>query len=124
MKVKLDENLGRSCIDILITAGHDVATVADQSMTSASDEEVIEACRSEGRALVTLDLDFSNPLVFPPEKYSGIAVLRLPSKPSHAALVTVVRTLVDALKRESLAGNLWAVEARRIRIYQPPSPGT
>jgi predicted nuclease of predicted toxin-antitoxin system len=120
VRVKLNENLGRRCIDILIAAGHDVATVADQSMTSAPDDEVIEVCRREQRALVTLDLDFSNPLVFPPERYAGIAVLRLPSRPTFSALVAVMRTLADAMNRETLTGCLWSVEGGRIRIYQPP----
>jgi len=31
---------------------------------------------AEGRCLVTLDLDFSNPFLFPPEDYAGIVVLR------------------------------------------------
>jgi hypothetical protein len=78
------------------------------------------ACRDEGRALITLDLDFSNPLVFPPQEYAGIAVLRLRSKPSHADLVAVVRTLIETLKREELTGRLWSVETGRVRIYQPP----
>ena len=30
MKLKLDENFGRRCIDILSDAGHDVTTVAGQ----------------------------------------------------------------------------------------------
>jgi predicted nuclease of predicted toxin-antitoxin system len=120
VKLKLDENLGRRCTDLLVAAGHDVAMVADQRMTSASDEELIRVCAGEGRALVTLDLDFSNPLVFPPQRYAGIAVLRLPSKASYASLVAVVKTLVDALQREPLAGRLWSVEGGRIRVYQPP----
>jgi predicted nuclease of predicted toxin-antitoxin system len=92
-------------------------------MTSSDDRELIEACRREDRALVTLDLDFSNPLAFPPQQYAGITVLRLPSQPSHASLVAIVRTLIDALKREELKGRLWSVEGSRIRIYQPPSEG-
>ena len=45
---------------------------------------VIAACGSEARGLVTLDLDFANPLVFPPEDFAGIAVLRVDD---HASAV-------------------------------------
>jgi len=30
MKLKLDENFGRRCIDMLSEAGHEVATIASQ----------------------------------------------------------------------------------------------
>jgi predicted nuclease of predicted toxin-antitoxin system len=119
VKLKLDENLGRRCIELLQAAGHEVSTVEDQSLTSASDATLIDACKVEGRALITLDLDFSNPLVFPPHQYAGIAVLRLPDKPSYAALVATVRTLAEALERETLKGRLWSVEQGKIRVYQP-----
>jgi predicted nuclease of predicted toxin-antitoxin system len=121
VKLKLDENLGTRCVEMFAADGHDVTTVGAQSMTSAADQELIEACRLEDRALVTLDLDFSNPLVFPPQQYAGIAVLRLPSQPSHLILVALIQTLIDALKREELKGRLWSVEPNRIRIYQTPS---
>ena len=122
MKLKLDENLGRRCVDLITAAGHDVATVAQQGLCSATDVDLIDHCRSEKRALVTLDLDFSNPLRFLPSWYAGIAVLRLPKKPSHADLVVAVRTLIEALRTEELSGFLWSVERGRVRIYQEPGP--
>jgi len=60
MKLKLDENFGRRCVDSLTDSGHDVATVAGQQMSGAIDEVVIQRCLAESRCLVTLDLDFSN----------------------------------------------------------------
>lgn len=83
MKLKLDENLGASVCQLMRAAGHDVATVPEQGLCSTSDADLIAHCRREKRALVTLDLDFGNPLVFHPPDYSGIAVLRLPRKASH-----------------------------------------
>jgi hypothetical protein len=105
-------------LDLLAAAGHDVATVAGQSMTSAADTDLIAACHAEGRALVTLDLDFSNPLLFPPSRYSGIAVLRLPRRPDQSDLDTVVRTLIAAFDREQLGGKLWSGECGRVRVHQ------
>lgn len=81
-------------------AGHDVATVVEQGLQSASDPDVIEVCRAEGRCLVTLDLDFSNPLRFNPADYSGIVVLRLPARPTPEDLTDAVQTLIGGLERE------------------------
>ena len=66
MKLKLDENLGKRGQSIFQEAGHDVSTVAQQQLGGATDEELIEQCRSEARGLVSLDLDFANPLRFQP----------------------------------------------------------
>jgi len=118
VKLKLDENLGRTARDELAAGGHEVATVPEQSLGSATDDALIEACRAEARALVTLDLDFANPLRFPPERYAGIAVLRPPPRVSAATFVVLVRTLVAALGKEQLAGRLWIVEAGRVRVHE------
>lgn len=94
MRVKLDENLGSRAIELFKESGHQVSTVSGQDLGGASDDELIEACRTEGRVLVTLDLDFSN-------------VLRR------------VRTLLKASKDEDLSGRLWIVEQDRLREYSP-----
>lgn len=119
MKLKSDENLGHRGKTLLETAGHDVKTVAEQNLTKAEDADLIGACRDEHRCLVTLDLDFGNPLRFNPSDYCGIAVLRLPAKPSHKDLLDAVQTLATALESESIDQQLWIVERARVRIYQP-----
>lgn len=68
--IKLDENLGRAIADLLAEAGHDVATVHDQQMTSAPDSALIAACSAEGRCLVTLDLGFANPLSYDARRHT------------------------------------------------------
>jgi predicted nuclease of predicted toxin-antitoxin system len=118
VKLKLDENLGVRGKHVLDAAGHDACTVAAQKLTAADDRHLIEICRLEGRALVTLDVDFANPLVYPPADYAGIAVIRLPKRPTAADLQAGLETLVRALNAESLTGRLWIVERGRVRIHQ------
>ncbi len=117
MKLKLDENLNERGIALLAGGGHDVSTVVLQKMQAAVDTQVIEACCKEGRALVTLDLDFANPISFRPSQYPGIAVLRLPKKASADDLLSAIRTLVEGLKHSPLSGKLWIVEIGRIREF-------
>ena len=119
MKLKLDENLGKRGQSLLAAAGHDVSTVALQRMEAASDPDVIEACRREGRALVTLDLDFANPLNYRPSEYAGIVVLRLPGKATTEDLLQSIRTFAKGLEHNPLVGKLWIVEKDRIRLYEP-----
>jgi len=46
MKLKLDENLGRRVQALLRHRSHDVQTVPDQRLCAATDEGLIQACRS------------------------------------------------------------------------------
>jgi len=117
VKLKLDENLGRRAATMLRTAGFDVATVPEEGLCSASDQQLLEICRQEGRCLVTLDLGFGNPLRFPPASYPGIAVLQLPPRLSHTHLEAVLGTLDAALQQRTVAGKLWIVQVGRLREY-------
>ncbi len=119
MRLKLDENIGRRGVELFQRAGHDVATVSEQGLSSSRDEDLLRVCVSEKRCLVTLDLGFSNPLVFKPSDYEGIAVLRLPPQPTPADLLTEIRTLIGGLAQKGIKGNLWIVQRRTIREYQP-----
>jgi hypothetical protein len=121
MKFKLDENIGDRGQELFRQAGFDVATIVEQQLTSAPDTEVIAVCQRERKCLVTLDLDFSNPLTFQPSLYSGIAVLQLPRRPNYQDLLDAVQTLIRALQEMDIQGKLWIVQRGSVRIYQEES---
>ena len=117
MKFKLDENFGERTRQIFEAHGYDVETALSEQLGSAPDERIYEVCCSEGRCLVTLDLDFSNTFKYPLGVASGIAVLRAPRNPTLGLLEELVRQLLQTLDQRSIIGHLWIVEAGRIRVY-------
>jgi hypothetical protein len=76
-------------------------------------------CTDEGRCLVTLDLDFSNPFVFQPEKHKGIAVLRLSAGSNYSELPELISILAEILAKRDLTGKLWVVQKSGVREYTP-----
>ncbi len=118
MKVKLDENLGTAGAEFLKAAGVDVATVAEQRLTSAPDEDVVSICTAEDRCLVTLDKDFSDPLRYPPRNYAGIVVVRLQGRFQLALLEQALGLVVEAARDRDVRGRLWIAEVDRVREYQ------
>ncbi len=80
MKFKIDENLPIEIAELLIKNGHDAKTVNDQQLKGTKDSALINLCKQENRAMVTLDTDFSDITAYPPEEYTGIIVLRVGSQ--------------------------------------------
>lgn len=115
MKFKLDENLPNELALVFRNAGHDAATVLGQGLGGAKDPELITVCRLEGRALLTLDTDFSDIRAYRPSAHPGIVVFRLQSQMRDHVL-EVGRRFLQKLSDSTLDGQLWIVEESRIRI--------
>jgi predicted nuclease of predicted toxin-antitoxin system len=98
-----------------------VHTVIDEGLSGATDVDVLAAAVAEDRALVTMDLDFANPIRFPPHDTAGIAIQRTRDRAGHDELEGVVGRQVIALGEADLSGHLWIVERNRVRQYEEPS---
>ena len=96
-----------------------MTTVPAQRLCGATDAELIAVCSAENRGIVTLDLDFGNPLLFRPANYAGIAVLRLPARPMPDDLLDAIRTLIAGLAQRQIEDKLWIIQRGQIREYQP-----
>ena len=120
MLFKLDENLGSRGQERLCAAGHDVMTVREQQLCGQPDLRVIDVCTLEKRCLITLDIDFADTLTYPPEKYAGIILLRLPRKPVLNDIDVVIDTVIEALKHGAdVSEKLWVVRRKTIRQFVP-----
>ncbi len=116
MHCKIDEHLHLEIKDLLAQHRHEPVTVAEQGMAGSIDPDVAQVCRKEGRALLTLDLDFSDIRAYPPEDYHGIVVFRAAIQ-SISTLVRLTTQLLTLLERE-LLGHLWIVEDHQVRIRE------
>lgn len=121
MRFKTDENLPVEVADLLRQEGHDALGVADQQLAGHSDPKLAEVIRMERRALITLDLDFSDIRSYPPSDYFGIIVLR-PALQSVSAILRVMTRVVAMLATEPLTGTLWIVEEHQVRIREGGRP--
>ncbi|MGD9727438.1 MAG: DUF5615 family PIN-like protein [Nitrospiraceae bacterium] len=116
-RFKLDENLPRDAEALLRAAGHEVETALGEGLGGNSDPKIFEACRAEGRILVTLDLDFADIRLYPSSTHPGIWVLR-PLMQSIANVIALLKVALTALETEPPENRLWIVEPGRVRIHE------
>ncbi len=117
MRIKVDENIGRSGVDLLRQAGQDVMTVREQGLAGAADEVVFQACVAEGRTLITLDRDFGQVPRFPPKQTAGIVILELGGPASLRRLRDRLRDFLALAATRSVSGELWIIEPGRVRVH-------
>jgi predicted nuclease of predicted toxin-antitoxin system len=117
MRLKLDENLDVGLDVWLAAMGHDAKTVREEQMSGASDEQVFAVAMAEERCLVTLDLDFSDPIRFPPTNSAGTLVLRVPV-PSMSMIKLLLEQAMVQAALTSPARQIWIVEPGRVRVWE------
>ncbi len=115
MKFKIDENLPSEFADLLRKASFDASTVAEEKLEGHPDDNIAEVCREEKRILVTLDLDFADIRIYPPAKFPGFIVFRLPIQDKFH-LISLLKDVILLFKKETINHQLWIVEEDKLRI--------
>ena len=118
MRFKLDENLDVRLASLFANAGQEAETVLEEGLSGRSDEAIYAVCVAERRILITLDLDFSNPIRFPPAPTEGIVILR-PPRPVIQTVRTLLQEILPEFTSPAVRGKLWIVEPGRLREYDP-----
>jgi predicted nuclease of predicted toxin-antitoxin system len=116
MKFKLDENLPARLKRILQSYGYDVDTVPDENLSGLPDATIWEAARTEGRFLITQDLDFSDIRQFAPGTHNGLLLVRL-REPGANALLEAVNAV--ATEMADWGGCFVVLTENKIRIKRP-----
>lgn len=113
MRFLADENVARPIVEGLRSAGLDVESIVE-TRAGASDSQVVEVARQEGRVLVTEDRDFGEMIVRQKLDLPGVILMEL-ARLSNAAAAARVREIVEA-HIDKLEGNFVVVEPARIRL--------
>ena len=102
-------------ISELQAIGHEVDSCEQEGLNGAVDQTVFATCVSEGRLLVTLDLDFSNILAYSPGTHAGIVILRM-KRQDIDNIVAATSKLFLRYAEDDLRGNLVIVDVLTNRV--------
>jgi predicted nuclease of predicted toxin-antitoxin system len=116
--VKLDENLGRSHVDLLRQAGYTADRLYDEGLSGAKDDVVWQRVSAESRFFITLDLDFSDLRRFTPGTHPGILLLR-PRAHGRQAVLDVLSHVLGDHPLQTLAGCLAVADETHTRVRRP-----
>ncbi len=118
MRIKLDENLGRTHAALLAEQGHQVERTYEEGLSGEADQVVWEMVCAEDRFFITLDTDFSDVRRFPPGTHPGILLLR-PRSRGRNAVLNLLRRVVEEHSIETLRGCLAVARETHTRIRRP-----
>ena len=97
MKFLLDENIPREVETALKRLGHEAVNAHSARLNGKSDDKILSFAKKENRILITLDLDFSNIINYPPKSHPGIIVVRL-NRPGRKRIINVIEQFVGSIK--------------------------
>lgn len=117
MEFVADESCARPVIQALRQAGHDVISIAEVA-NGAPDEQVLELAVNEKRILVTEDRDFGELVYARGRAFTGVILVRIPSRARSAKPATVVQAVAKLGTR--LKNAFAVVEPGRVRFGARP----
>jgi len=76
MHIKIDEDLPKSLMAMLLDKGYQAERVFDQGMSGWKDSDLWQAVQNEQRFLITADKGFADIRRYPPGTHTGLMLLR------------------------------------------------
>ena len=119
MRFLADAGISPKTIEFLRRLGHDAVHVRDLGMQRASDQQVIDLARAEGRVVLAFDLDFGEILALGVLDRPSVILFRLADETAESVnrrVEAVLGEQSDAL----VSGALMLVEDARYRIRKLP----
>jgi len=119
MRLLLDQGLPRSTCLHLRKFGIEAIHTGDRSLAAASDAEILDISRQEGRIVVTLDADFHTLLVL--SAASGPSVIRIRIEGLRAeGVANLLMKVLKSCEDDLLKGAMISVTTDGIRVRRLP----
>lgn len=119
MKFLADAGISPRTVEFLRSAGHDVVHVRELAMQRAPDPAILERCRTDGRVLLTFDLDFGDLLALGALEKPSALIFRMANETAPAVNARI-GTVIAERTAELESGGLILVEDARYRVRPLP----
>lgn len=118
MTIIIDQCVPRKFLKLLKTWGYDAEALTEHIPANSPDVDVLALVQKLDAVLLTVDLDFSNILDYPPASYQGIIVGRYEIS-DELVFSSTLKQMLTELYRDNLRGCLVIVEPQRYRVRKP-----
>ena len=119
MKFLIDMGLGRSTASFLRLQGHDALHLRDQGLQRLSDALIVDKAVSEGRIILTHDLDFGRLVAISRQNLPSVITFRLTDMRANN-VNNQLQVILDRFVEELESGALVSVTDQAIRIRRLP----
>lgn len=119
MKFLADMGVSMSTVQILRAQGHDVVHLRDEKLGRLSDPAILKKARSEGRVVLTFDLDFADILAAGLHAHPSVIIFRLHIQTPAAVTPRLLQVLAERIQ-DLEAGAVVSVEDTRYRLRRLP----
>lgn len=119
MKFLLDMGLARSTVDFLRRQEYDAVHLREQGLQRMDDYDIVSKARTEGRVILTHDLDFGRIIALSQSHLPSLITFRLSNMQPHQVnryLTEVLDRFADQLE----SGALVSVNEQAIRVRLLP----
>ena len=119
MKFLLDMPVSFMLLDVLHSFGYEGVHAHQIGKDRASDTELLEIARDEGRIIITADLDFPRILALSLSKRPGLILFR-GGNYSDREMCGLLERVLKRVPSDVIESSICVVDKKRIRINQLP----
>jgi predicted nuclease of predicted toxin-antitoxin system len=119
MKLLLDMGIGRRAAALLREWDMDAVHLGERGLARLADQEVLAVADDEGRAVVTLDADFSALLALSAAGGPSVVHIRVQGL-DYMAAAQLIEEVVTAIEDELASGCIASVTSAGVRVRRLP----